>query len=187
MSKIIAFVGMPGSGASTANQYISSKGYPRVHFGGVIYDAMTEKGVEITAENQTRFRSEIRRSEGDDFVAKKIIEQINDLKSAGQHHIVADGLYSWTEYKMMKRAFPGELIVIAVLASRSTRHRRLSKRPLKPFTSEEAKKRDWDEIENIQKGGPIAVADFYIINESNIDDFTKNVEEVIQQAKFYER
>ncbi len=93
-TKIIAFVGMPGSGKSTVAEYLTKKGYPRVYFGGVIYDAMNEAGVEITPESQKIFREEIRAREGADFVVKRIITQINNLTEAGQHRVVADGLYS---------------------------------------------------------------------------------------------
>lgn len=67
-TQIVAFVGMPGSGKSTAVDYLTKKGYPKVYFGGVIYDAMREADIEITPESQTKFREEIRKREGNDFV-----------------------------------------------------------------------------------------------------------------------
>lgn len=180
---IIAFVGMPGSGKSTAVEYLSSKGFPKVYFGGVIYDAMREAGIEITPESQTMFREEIREKEGKDFVAQKIVTQINNLIDAGQHTIIADGLYTWTEFKILKRAFPGELTVIAILAPRNIRHRRLSQRPERPFTSEEAKTRDWSEIEKLEKGGPIAMADYFVINDSSVEQLYEDIDDVIEEAR----
>lgn len=185
MSKIIAFVGMAGSGKSVAVEHISNKGYPRVYFGGVIVDGLREAGLEITAENEKRFREEVRAREGKDFVVKRIIKQINDLKESGQHHIIADGIYSWTEYKAMKHAFPGELTVVAILASPSVRHRRLAKRTERPLTGDEATKRDWSEIENIEKGGPIAIADYYIINETTKDEYLSRLDEILNKIDFY--
>ena len=160
--KIIAFVGLAGSGKSTAVDYLTHKGYPKVYFGGVIYDAMREAGIEITPESQTTFREEIRKQEGNDFVVKRIIKQIRGLIDAGQHRIIADGLYTWSEYKIMKHEFPGELTVVAVVAPRHVRHHRLANHPERPFTEAEASTRDWTEIENLEKGGPIAIADYYI-------------------------
>ena len=180
---IIAFVGMPGSGKSTAVGYLSSKGFPKVYFGGVIYDAMREAGIEITPESQTTFREEIREKEGKDFVAQNIVTQINNLIDAGQHTIIADGLYTWTEFKILKRAFPGELTVIAVLAPRNIRHRRLSQRPERPFTPEEAKTRDWSEIEKLEKGGPIAMADYFVINDSSVEQLYEDIDDVIEEAR----
>lgn len=183
-TKIIAFVGMPGSGKSTAVEYLTEKGYPKVYFGGVIYDAMREAGIEITPESQTTFREEIRKREGKDFVANRIIKQINNLINAGQHRIIADGLYSWTEFKLLKHAFPGELSVVAILAPRHVRHHRLANRPDRPFTAEEAKQRDWSEIENLEKGGPIAMADHFIVNASDIDSLDTAIDAILEEIQF---
>lgn len=184
--KIIAFVGLTGSGKSVAADYITERGYPKVYFGGVIYNAMDKAGIEITPESQQKFREEIRATEGQDFVVKNIINQIHDLIGAGQHRIIADGLYSWTEYKAMKHEFPGELEVVAIVAPKRMRHRRLAERKERPFTQAEADQRDWSEIENIEKGGPIAIADHYIINDSNLDHFYKQIDAVLDDIKFFE-
>ena len=128
-TKIIAFVGLPGAGKTSAVDYVVDKHYPKVYFGGVILQAIKDAGLAITAENERRFREELRAREGKDFVVKQIIKQLHGLIAAGQRRIVADGLYTWTEYKMLKREFPGELVVVAVVAPRSLRHRRLAQRP----------------------------------------------------------
>lgn len=182
--KIIAFVGLAGSGKSTAVDYLTEKGYPKVYFGGIIYDAMREAGIEITPESQTTFREEIREKEGKDFVVKRIITQIEKLIEAGQRHIVADGLYSWSEYKIMKHAFPGELSVVAVVAPRKLRHHRLINRPERPFTQAEADTRDWTEIENIEKGGPIAIADYYLMNDKDVDTLRQQIDKTVQHIDF---
>ncbi len=185
MSKIIAVVGMPGSGASTITKYISEKGYPRIHFGGIIYQAMTEAGVEVTPENQAKFRIEIRQKEGADFIVNKVIGQTNTLIRSGQKNIIYDGLYSWLEYKVLKQEFPGELSIIGVVAPRNLRHRRLAGRPEHPFTVKQATERDWSEIENINKGGPIAMADSYIISTGNFDSLYQQVEKSLAELNFY--
>lgn len=183
--KIVALVGLTGSGKSTAVDYLTSKGYPKVYFGGVIYQAMEEAGIERTAESETIFREEIRQREGKDFVVKRIVTQINDLIEAGQRRIIADGLYTWTEYKILKRAFPGELTVVAVVAPKHLRHRRLTQRTERPYTLEEANQRDWAEIENLEKGGPIAIADHYIMNDGNLDRFHEQIDTELEHIKFY--
>lgn len=182
--KIIAFVGLPGAGKSVAVDYVTGKGYPKVYFGGVILDAMTKAGLEHTKENEELFRVEIRRKEGQDFIVKQIVEQIHDLISAGQHRIVADGLYSWEEYKIMKREFPGELSVVAIVAPKHIRHHRLNIRPVRPLTDLEANQRDWHEIEDIQKGGPIAIADYFIINEQDLEHLHNQIDNVIEHIAF---
>jgi dephospho-CoA kinase len=185
-TKIVAFVGLTGSGKSSAVEYLTSKGYPKVYFGGVIYQAMEEAGIERTAESETKFREEIREREGKDFVVNRIVTQIRDLIDAGQHRIIADGIYTWTEYKIMKREFPGELTVVAVVAPKHLRHHRLTTRTERPYTLEEANLRDWSEIENLEKGGPIAIADHYIINNGNLDHFHEQIDTELDHIKFYQ-
>lgn len=182
--KIIAFVGLPGAGKSTAVDYLTQKGYPKVYFGGVVLDAMDKAGLEHTEKNERTFREELRAKEGKDFVVNRIVEQIRNLADAGQHRIVADGLYTWTEYKTLKRAFPGELTVVAVVAPKHLRYHRLTQRPVRPLTEQEASERDWAEIEHLEKGGPIAIADFYIGNSDDVDHFYKQIDEVIDHLDF---
>ncbi len=182
--KIIAFVGLAGAGKSSAVDYLKGKGFPGAYFGGVVLDAMTAAGLEHTQENEKPFRKKLRVEEGKDFIAKRIIQQIHNLINAGQYHIVADGLYSWTEYKTLKKEFPGELIVVAIVAPKHLRHHRLTNRPVRPLTIEEANKRDWAEIEDIEKGGPIAIADRYIINDGNINQLHEKVEQLADEIGF---
>jgi len=182
--KIIAFVGLPGVGKSVAVDYITGKGYPKVYFGGIIYNAMNEAGIEITPESQQKFRKEIREAEGKDFVVKRVVQQVHNLIDAGQNRIILDGLYSWTEYKILKREFPGEMSVVAIVSNKKLRHNRLTTRPERPFTIEEANQRDWSEIEDLEKGGPIAIADHFIINNGNFDHLYKQVDEVLEDIDF---
>lgn len=182
--KILAFVGLTGSGKSTAVEYFTEKGYPKVYFGGVILDAMTEAGLEHTQENEKPFREEYREKYGKDAVANKIVEQIQHLANAGQHRIIADGIYTWTEYKVLKKAFPGELELVAIVAPRRTRYHRLNQRPIRPLTNTEAYNRDTAEIENLEKGGPIAIADHYIINSESIEHFDEQLDALAKELEF---
>jgi len=186
-NKIVAIVGLSGAGKSTVVDYMTEKGCPKVYFGGIIYAAMNEAGIEITPESQQIFREEIRKKEGNDFVVNRAIKQVRDLLATGQHYIILDGLYSWTEYKVLKHEFPGEMWVFAVVAPKKLRHRRLTSRPERPFTQAEADQRDWTEIENLEKGGPIAIADHYILNDGDLDKLHEQVEAALNDIEFYEQ
>ena len=60
---------------------------------------------------------------------------------------------------------------------------RLGSRKVRPLTPEEAKSRDHAEVENMNKGGPIAMADYTVINEYSFDELKKQVEEIIGGLK----
>lgn len=183
--KILGITGLPGSGKSEAVKYLTEKNYPKVYFGGVVLDSMASEGIEHTHDNEQAYREKIRNEGGSDFIVNKIIEQIHGLINAGQHRIVADGIYSWTEYKRLKHEFPGELIVIAITAPKHLRHHRLSNRDVRPLNQEEANRRDWDEIEKLDKGGTIAIADYFIANDSTLDKFHQQIDEVCEEINFY--
>lgn len=182
--QILAVVGLAGAGKSEVVDYITKHHIPKVYAGGVLYAAMDEAGIEITPESQAQFRKEIREKEGNDFVFKRVLKQVNDLIDAGQKRVLIDGLYSWTEYKMTLHEFPGKVDLLAVVAPRRLRYHRLEHRPSRPFTREEAQARDWSEIENLEKGGPIAIADHFIINDGNLADLHSAVDSILDKTNF---
>ena len=183
-AKIIALVGLAGSGKSSAVEYLTEKGFPKIYFGGVIYKAMDEAGIEKTWDNQQQFREEIRRREGKDFVIKRVIKNIHDLINAGQNKIVLDGLYTWSEYKFLKHEFPGQVVIIAIVTPKYLRYQRMAKRIERPMQPHEVDQRDWSEIENLEKGGPIAIADYFIINDGSLEQLHQKIDAVTHDAHF---
>lgn len=183
-AKIIALVGLAGSGKSSAVEYLTEKGFPKIYFGGVIYKAMDEAGIEKTWDNQQQFREEIRRREGKDFVIKRVIKNIHDLINAGQNKIVLDGLYTWSEYKFLKHEFPGQVVVIAIVTPKYLRYQRMAKRIERPMQPHEVDQRDWSEIENLEKGGPIAIADYFIINDGRLEQLHQKIDAATHDAHF---
>ena len=184
--KILAIVGMSGSGKSVVVDHLTSKGFPKVYFGGMIYKEMERRGIERTpdGESEKKFREMIRETEGKDWVVNQVIAETKDLILAGQKRIILDGLYTWTEYKTLKHEFPGQVSVLAVVVDKGLRHKRVGKRVERPFNTEEIQERDRSEIENLEKGGPIAMADYYVLNNSSVEDLNINVDEVLKKIEF---
>lgn len=184
--KIVAIVGMAGSGKSVAVDYLTKNGTPKVYFGGMIYKEMERRGIERTpdGESEKRFREEIRQTEGKDWVVNQVISEVRSLVQAGQKRIVLDGVYSWTEYKTLKHEFPGVLTFIAVVVPKTLRYQRVAERPDRPFNLEEIRERDRSEIENLEKGGPIAAADYYILNDGSVSEMEGKLAEILQEIGF---
>ena len=89
------------------------------------------------------------------------------LRAALSRHgsIVIDGLYSFSEYKLLVNKLGAPLVLIAIAAPRHLRYQRLATRAERPLTAREASDRDIQEIEKLEKGGPIAIADYTLIND----------------------
>lgn len=176
MGKIVAIVGMCGSGKSIASKYFEDLGYKNVYFGGVTMDKLKEAGLEVTPENEKMMREKLRSELGMGAYAKVLLPRILELSKSND--VVLDGLYSWSELKILKEEF--NMVTIAIVCDKALRYDRLSKRDIRPFNNEEAKKRDITEIENIEKAGPIAYADYYIYNNGSMDEYYKRLDEIIK-------
>lgn len=184
--KILAIVGMSGSGKSVVVDYLAAKGYPKVYFGGMIYKEMEKRGIARTEDGsaEQKFREEIRETEGKDWVVRQVIAETKDLIAAGQKRIILDGVYSWTEYKILKKEFPKTLTFIAIVVDKKLRYDRVAKRPGRSFDAKAIRERDRSELENLEKGGPIAAADYYIINNGTIEDIYFRVDEILKEVDF---
>jgi len=175
--KILAFVGMPGAGKTEAAECLSKKGIPFVRFGEFVEEGVRAQGLPITAENERKIREEFRKELGMAAMAIKAMPILRGLFK--KHNTIAiDGVYSWEEYVLLKKEFP-ELVLIHIFAEPQKRYERLSKRSVRPL-SVKAYERDAAELEKLNKGGPIAIADFLIENNGdNIEDFYKKIDQIL--------
>lgn len=176
MNKLIAVVGMAGSGKSIATDYLQANGWTKIYFGGAIYDRMRKENIEITPDTQRQYRENIRKQYGMGAVAEILKSDIEIAYSKG--NTVLDGLYSWDEYIILKEKFPN-IKLICVCCDKNIRYERISKRIERPFNHNEIIERDLTEIENLAKGGPIAYADYYIFNNGNLEEYEKRLKEII--------
>lgn len=178
MNKLVAIVGMAGAGKSEVARMFEREGFERVRFGDITDEELKKRGLELTEENERFVREELRREHGMAAYAKLNLARIDAL--LGLSDVVIDGLYSWEEYVLLKKYYGDSLYVVAVWSSPKTRYRRLSLRSVRPLTEGMAAERDIAELENTNKGGPIAMADFTIINESTLKDLAEEVEKVVR-------
>ncbi len=179
MGKIVAIVGMCGSGKSIASETLESIGFKNVYFGGVTMEKLKEANLEINAQNEKIMREKLRKEFGMGAFAKILLPKIREYSE--YFDTVLDGLYSWDELKILKDEFGDNLKVIAVIVDKYKRYERLSKRKIRPLTIEEAISRDIAEIENTAKGGPIAFADYYIDNNQDIESYKKRLLQIIEE------
>ncbi len=182
--KILVLVGMPGAGKSTCVDYLATKNVPSVYFGGVVVDETRRRYGKVNEDLEKKVREELRATEGKGAIANRIIAKIEKLHEEGHNRVVADGLYSWTEYKIFKERWGDDAVIVAIAAPRHVRHQRLANRPVRPFTTEEVTKREYNEIEGIEKGGPIANADYTIVNDTGAEKLLEQFEHVLAEIKF---
>jgi len=95
--------------------------------------------------------------------------------------VIAESLYSWEEYLEMKKEFGDAFRVLAVFSSPDIRAERIAKRPFRPLTKEEFILREYSQIENLHQAGPIARADFFVLNEGTKDNLNRKIDEIISR------
>ncbi|MEK7166761.1 MAG: AAA family ATPase [Patescibacteria group bacterium] len=171
--KILAIVGMPGAGKSSAAEFFKNQGIPILRFGDQTDIGLKEHGLERTEKNERWYREKIRQELGMAAMAIKIEPRVRDALTS--HHIVVlDGLYSWEEYIYLIGKFP-QLKLLCIYASPEIRYERLRTREVRPLASDEARIRDFAELENLNKGGPIAIADRLVLNEGDKDSLENSL------------
>jgi dephospho-CoA kinase len=187
MNKIVFIVGMAGSGKSLISDEFVLNGFSFVRFGQTVLDLLKERNLPPGEASEKQIREELRKTHGMAVMALLNIPKFDELLK--NSNVVGDGLYSWSEYKLLKEKYGDLMRVIAVFAPPKVRYERLSKRKVendpkmrfRSFTVEEARARDYNEIENVEKGGPIAMADFTIINMGSINEAKREVRNILNK------
>jgi dephospho-CoA kinase len=168
---VVAIVGMAGAGKSEVSLIFENKGYKRIRFGDVTDEELQKVNLPLNEENERCIRESLRRQHGMQAYAMLNLPKIDMAIKSGP--VVVDGLYSWEEYVVLSKYYGRDFRVVVVWSAPATRYARLSQRPVRPLTNEEAYSRDAAEIINLNKGGPIAMADYTIINEGSLEDLER--------------
>ena len=180
MSKIIAVVGMCGSGKSIISSELESLGYQKVYFGGITLEKLKEKGLEDTPENEKMMRESLRKEYGMGAFAYLLLPKIKEFSQNG--NVVLDGVYSFSEVEILKEEFQEDFIILSLIVDKAIRYQRLAERTIRPLTRGEAEKRDLSEIKNIEKAGPIAYADYYLNGNGTIEDLKEQLNKVLERV-----
>ena len=179
--KVVAIVGMAGAGKSEVARLFEEDGFTKIRFGDVTDEEVRKQGLELNEENEHYTRLLLREKYGMAAYAELNKPKIGSALKYSD--VVIDGLYSWEEYTFLKEYYGECFSVVAVWASPKTRHTRLATRSNRSLTMEEAINRDKEEIEDINKGGPIAMADFTILNESSLKNLEQEVKRTISALR----
>ncbi len=179
--KVVAIVGMAGAGKSEVARLFEKAGFARIRFGDVTDDELRKRGQELNEENERRIREMLRQEHGMAVYAKLNLPRIES--ALVNSDVVVDGLYSWEEYIFLKEHYGDSLYLVAVWSSPAIRYARLDGRRTRPLTPADTIERDRAEIEISHKGGPIAMADHIIVNESSLGDLRERTQRIIAEIR----
>ena len=117
---------MPGAGKTYVGDYFAEKGYHFVRFGQITLDEIKKQNLEPTEANERKIREGFRKKYG--MAAFAILNLPKFKKLLKKGNVIADGLYSWAEYKFLKGLFGNKIYLISVFAPPELRYVRISSR-----------------------------------------------------------
>ncbi|MBN1941451.1 MAG: AAA family ATPase [Candidatus Diapherotrites archaeon] len=171
---LIAVAGMPGSGKSLAVEFFVRKGFERVYFGGIVVEETKKRFGSVSETKERETREALRKEHGMAAMAILSEPKLRKLVDSGKS-VVIDDLMSWQELTFMREKFP-DMILLVLFSSPKTRYTRLAVRKERPLAKGESAERDKSEIENLHKGGTLAMADYTIINETTKEELERELQ-----------
>lgn len=174
---IVAFVGYPLSGKSTAAEIAKEFGIPVVTMGDVVREEAIKRGLEPNAENLGRIAEEMRKREGMDAIARRCIPKIRSLGPV----VIVDGIRGIEEIRTLRREF-GSVVIIAVEAPIQLRFQRARQRGRSDDVSrvEDLMERDRrEEAWGLKEA--MEIADFTIENTGNLEDFKEKIRVLLKK------
>ncbi len=181
-NKILAIVGMPGSGKSEAADHFRKLGLPVISFSDIVKQEIESKKLPNTLEVHHNVRQELRDKYGYEAMAflshKKIEESLKKHKL-----LVIEGMRSWEEYEYLKKNFSkAEVYILALYVDKQKRYQRIKNR--KTRSNLGGQERDLDEMLQTHMGPTIAYADYLIKNNFELEELYHKLDEVYREIYF---
>ena len=173
MRRILAVVGMPGSGKGEVVKMLKKRGMDVVVMGDLVREAFARTGMNISDASLGKYAGEERERHGMGIWAKRVLERV------GHGSAVIDGVRGDAELDVYRRAFEDDLVVVAVYASPEIRYQRLVDRARKdaPVSKEDFGRREEREL-GWGIGRAMGIANVMVHNEGDLESLSRDVDEL---------
>jgi dephospho-CoA kinase len=180
MKKVIGVTGTNASGKDTVAEYISKKlGIKKFEMSKPLKDFARARGLELTRENLISLGSEVAEREGLDYLAKIVLEGIQDVG-------VVAGVRQLPQIEYLKSN--AELVLISVDADPYTRFLRSTERQsiIEQETVEDFVQKENEEgSSNIQRHFDcMEAADYKISNDGTLEELEEKVDQILKAEGF---
>ncbi len=175
--KLIAFIGMPGSGKSEASDVARRLKIPVVNMGDVVRKEAARRGLSPTDENIGGTGTALRRDEDMNAIAKRCVPEIRQLD---RDLVVIDGTRNIEEVNYFKKQFGSDFKLIAIHAPFDVRFERMKKRARSDDMTaiEELKRRDEREKSwGLDKA--MELSDINLNNTGSLEKFREEIRKLL--------
>ena len=177
--KIIAFVGMPGSGKSAAADVARDLKIPVVVMGDVIRDEAARRGLPPTDRNLGAVGNDLREKEGPASIAARCLAKI---RATGAPVVVVEGIRSRSEVDLFRKSSNGFQLIevyvpdeirLARIASRGRSDDANHQDLARAVADRDARELSWG------MGDAIRAADLRIENSGGVEEFRGRVRKAL--------
>jgi dephospho-CoA kinase len=178
--KIMGISGLPGSGKSLISKIALNYNWIVINMGDIIREEAEKKNIG-TGEMSVKLREEY----GENVVAKLTVEKINNILREkedldSENLFLIEGIRSPVEIKLFKDNFK-DFFIISVFSSPKTRFKRLKNRKRADDSDKIKQFQERDERElNFGIGSVVACSDHIILNEKDLDSYTKEIKSFLE-------
>jgi len=173
---IILLVGMPGAGKEEFVKIAKKMGYEVVRMGDVVRDYVRSLGYDLSDSIVGKIANEERKKHGIDIWAKRTVERIRGKEGK----VLIDGVRCLEEVETFKNELGEGVKLVGIFAPRKLRFERIVSRgreddikTWEEFVAREMRELKWG------LGNVFALSDYMLLNTSTLEEFHKNVRELL--------
>jgi dephospho-CoA kinase len=172
--KIFIVVGMPASGKNIARIYAESRGIPYFATGDLVRNEIRKRSLEQDAAAAAAVSTELRGADGLGVTRLALAMAME----SGADILFMEGMRSQSEIEFIRTR--AECVVIAFLAPRQLRLRRIISRQRADDSPQLFEERDLREVE-YGTAVSIVLADEYILNTGTPEEAVEQIEQIIRR------
>lgn len=173
---LLILIGLPGSGKTTAADFLASQKIPVVRMGQITDEAMQKEKLGFSETNENFIRQGLRKKYGNDIYAHLTSSKIKELFSTN-FMVAVDGLRSESEYFHYLKLFKN-LKMIFIESATKWRHQRLKGRRFRSMSEVDMVKRDsWESKIGLVKLKKLA--DYLITNNKSKKAFQAELQGIL--------
>jgi dephospho-CoA kinase len=179
---IIGLTGANASGKGEIANYLKSKGFKYYSLSDILREKAKAKGIEPSRENLIKLGNELRVQAGPSALADLTTEKIKD-----ENNYVIDSIRNPFEIKALRKLNKFTLVGIDAPVEKRFKRAIARNRPGDPKTLEEFMEKEKREnivsATNQQLENCLKAADIVIMNDSNLENLHKKIDETIEKIQ----